>query len=314
LRQSDEGSPRASVILTTYNHEPFIGQAIDSILAQKCDFPVEILITEDCSTDGTYEIIDRYARRDQDLIRTWRSPRNLNTNVVTNRAIAAASGEFIALLDGDDYWTDPAKLQKQVAFLEANPNLSMCFHDCAIVGRNGHAISQSAFRQGAPAPRSSFRDIARTNYIPGPSPMIRRAAAAPLPGWLDACAWGDWPLYLIAARHGAIGFMPDRMAAYRRHEGGYWTGMAAEQRFETTVMFLADLGRELPAAEARQLSRGMSYAWADTVFDQIRARDLAGLTRTLWRLPVLAVRNHRPALTAAGLWELGRRFQRRIRR
>jgi glycosyltransferase involved in cell wall biosynthesis len=304
---------RVSVVLTTYNHQAFIGEAIESILAQQCDFPIEVFITEDRSTDDTFEIVASYARRHPQLIRTWRSPHNLNTNAVTNRAIAAASGEFVALLDGDDYWTDPAKLAKQVAFLEASPDLSMCFHDCAIVDGSGHAISDSAFRLGRPPARMAFRDIARSNFVPGPSPMIRRAALDPLPSWVDSCEWGDWPLYLIAARHGAIGFIPEAMAAYRRHGGGYWTGMPARQRFETNVSFLTDVARHVPAADARELDRGIGYAWADTLFDQARARDLAGLARSLWRLPALAARRRRPGLIAVGLGELGRRLRQRFR-
>src|SRR4051794_38896574 len=112
----------------TYNHAPYIAQALESALAQTLSAPFEILVSEDCSTDGTREIVLRYADRDP-RIRLLLSHSNLRSNEVVARGLRAARGRYVALLDGDDYWTSPTKLQAQVEFLEARPGFSICFHD-----------------------------------------------------------------------------------------------------------------------------------------------------------------------------------------
>src|SRR5688572_25005346 len=109
-------TPVVSVIVITYRHEAFIEQAVQSVLSQKTDFSFEVLISEDLSPDATREIVEMLRSREPDRIRTFLSERNQNDNAVLARAWRAARGKYIAFLDGDDYWTDPNKLQKQVDF------------------------------------------------------------------------------------------------------------------------------------------------------------------------------------------------------
>ncbi|OYW17265.1 MAG: hypothetical protein B7Z54_08515, partial [Sphingobacteriales bacterium 12-47-4] len=124
-----------SVCLQTFQQAAFIRQAIDSVLAQETDFPFEILIGEDDSTDGTREICREYVQRFPDRIRLFlrhESEKIYINGVKTGRFnflsnLQAARGKYIALLDGDDYWPDTRKLQKQVEALEKNPSLSICF-------------------------------------------------------------------------------------------------------------------------------------------------------------------------------------------
>lgn len=117
-----------SVCIITYNHEQFIGQAIDSVLMQKCTFPINIIIGEDCSIDNTWAICWEYARKHAH-IKLLDNQTNLGTVNNFLRTSKACSGKYIAMLEGDDYWTDPHKLQKQVDFLEANPDFILCYHD-----------------------------------------------------------------------------------------------------------------------------------------------------------------------------------------
>src|SRR5262245_33842255 len=124
---------KVSVILTTYNHEQFIRQALDSIFMQKTTFAFEVIITEDCSTDSTAAILLEYKLRYPEQIALILSEQNLNSNKVTRRAIEAARGEYLAFLDGDDYWISSEKLQRQVGFLDTNPNCALCFHPVNIV-------------------------------------------------------------------------------------------------------------------------------------------------------------------------------------
>ena len=116
-----------SVIMTTYNHERYIAQAIESVLRQQTDFRIEIVIGEDCSTDRTRAIAEDYATQYPDAIRIITSAENVGWRKNYCRTIAAARGKYIAMLDGDDYFTHRKKLQMQVELLEANPEIGMCY-------------------------------------------------------------------------------------------------------------------------------------------------------------------------------------------
>ena len=121
-------SPLLSVVTLTYNHEPYIAQCIEGVLAQKTSFPIEYIIADDCSTDGTRAICEEYAKNNPDIIRLISSSANVGAVENEQRAFLAAKGKYIATCEGDDYWTDPLKLQKQVDFLESHPEYSVCFH------------------------------------------------------------------------------------------------------------------------------------------------------------------------------------------
>ncbi|MES2568562.1 MAG: glycosyltransferase family A protein, partial [Verrucomicrobiota bacterium] len=137
--------PKVSVSITAYNHAPFIRPALDGVLSQKTDFPVEILVGEDDSTDGTREIVREYASRFPDRIRAFYHDASSKLRIggrLTGRNnlahnLNAARGEYIALLDGDDCWTDETKLARQVAQLEADPTLMTSFHHAVVIDEAG---------------------------------------------------------------------------------------------------------------------------------------------------------------------------------
>lgn len=112
--------PLVSICTLTYNHEKYISKAIDSFLIQKTDFTFEIVIGEDCSTDGTREIVFNYAKKYSDIINVVTSRENVGINENARRTVNACTGKYIAFCEGDDYWHDKYKLQKQVDFLESN--------------------------------------------------------------------------------------------------------------------------------------------------------------------------------------------------
>lgn len=120
--------PLVSIVTITYNHEPWISKAIEGVLMQKVGFPIEYIIAEDCSTDGTRKICEQYAQKYPDIIKLLPSDKNYGTVENEHRAFMVAKGKYIATCEGDDYWTDPLKLQKQVEFLEAHPDYSVTFH------------------------------------------------------------------------------------------------------------------------------------------------------------------------------------------
>ena len=116
-----------SVCVTTYNHAPYLERAVESFLAQKCDFGVEIILSDDCSSDSTPDICRSYAERYPDRVRFICSEKNVGMRTNYRRTFEAARGEYVALCDGDDWWCDENKLSRQVAQMELNKECGMCY-------------------------------------------------------------------------------------------------------------------------------------------------------------------------------------------
>src|SRR3954452_1222016 len=163
----------------TYNHLRHIRQAVDRALMQRPKFTYEILISEDCSTDGTREIVQEYAVQERN-VRLILSRENLHCNEVVARGIREARGEFVALLDGDDCWLSPEKLQKQVDFLDAHPECSMCFHQ-AVVRDEISGVPDWHWTPAHQQQFSTIEDIWMGNFIATCSTVFRKAAICPLP-------------------------------------------------------------------------------------------------------------------------------------
>ncbi len=122
--------PMVTVVTITYNHLPYIEKCIQGVLMQQTAFPIEFIIGEDFSTDGTREIVFENAKKYPNTIRVITADYNVGAEANSLRCLKAYRGKYIALCEGDDYWTDPFKLQKQVDFLEKNPEYVMCYHYC----------------------------------------------------------------------------------------------------------------------------------------------------------------------------------------
>jgi len=215
--------PLVSVCIQTYQHASFITQTIESVLMQKTDFPVEILLGEDESTDGTREICLEFADKYPDKIRLFLNERK---NVIyidgqpTGRwnfmnNLKQAKGKYIALLPGDDYWTSPDKLQRQVEFLEKNTNYSLCFHDVYI-----HAEGQIPLRFPDITGKTRFilTDLFDHWFIPTCSAVFRNKIS--FPSWFTDVASGDIALLFLAAEQGDFHYMHEALGTYRRHPGG----------------------------------------------------------------------------------------------
>src|SRR5215210_6358212 len=119
------GPTRVSVVVVTYNHEKFIAETLNSILGQITDFAFEVIVSEDCSTDSTRRILMEYCDANPKTVKLVLSRENLNTNFVLERAVRAAAGEYIAIVDGDDYWISKHKLQRQADFLDCHSDFTL---------------------------------------------------------------------------------------------------------------------------------------------------------------------------------------------
>lgn len=223
--------PFVSVCIVTYQHARFIRQAIEGALMQKTDFPVEILVGEDESTDGTREICLDYAKRYPDRMRVFlRSRRDVvqidgqaRGSYNFRMTLREAKGEFIALCEGDDYWTDPEKLQRQVDYLRAHPECIGCFHDTKLVDADGQTLLKSYFQ----SEQDNFtqQDVLESlmSREPTCSLVFRKSAfREPLPEWYLRRP-SDLYLDILLTSHGSLGFVRRNMGAYRKHAGGIWS-------------------------------------------------------------------------------------------
>ena len=163
------------MLVVTYNHARFVRQALDSALAQRLPQPFEVLVSEDCSTDGTREIVQEYAKRHPHLVRLLLSERNLHSNEVVARGVRAARGRYVAVLDGDDYWTSDDKLGAQVAFLDVRPDVTICFHNVQVVDEHSQTTGRLWNAPGQPEV-SGLHELLRGNFIATSSVVYRRAA------------------------------------------------------------------------------------------------------------------------------------------
>lgn len=244
----------ASVVVVTYNHERFLAQALDSILGQRTQRPFEVIVSEDCSTDGTRAIALDYAARHPGRVRALLSDRNLNSNEVGSRGLRAATGRYLAIVDGDDLWSSPDKLQRQIDFLDAHPECAACFHDVAEIDAEGRMLTASFVPPGIPV-FSSQQDILRIHYVAGCMALFRREALVPVPDWYEAMPIGDWPLLIHATTHGSLGYIDQVLGAYRRHSGGIWSSKADEYRGRVAIEMLGILSQRSEPALAELARR-----------------------------------------------------------
>ena len=224
-RQGPDPPAKVSVLMITYNHERFIGQAIESVLAQDAGFPVELVIGEDCSTDGTRRICEAFAASHPQRIRLLASTRNLGLLANYMRTWEACRGDYIATIDGDDFWMASNKLATQVNLLESNARLSMCFHNARLADENGTLTNE--VNDSTSVPREmSFRDFMENGlFMPTATVMFRGGLFRRLPEWMRKLAFEDWPTHVLHATRGPIAFVPQTMSAYRIHPQGAWSGL-----------------------------------------------------------------------------------------
>jgi glycosyltransferase involved in cell wall biosynthesis len=234
---------KVSVAMITYNHERFIAQAIESVLAQKVNFDYEIVIGEDCSTDGTREIVMDFGRRYPNRIVPLIRDQNLGGPWNLSTTLASCCGRYVALLEGDDYWTSADKLQMQVDFLEAHPDRALCCHRVKTLNETG-AAQFDVFPPHAAGPYT-IEDLLKGNFVMTCSTVLRRELMRPLPSWYFKINVGDWPLFAIIARHGRIELMDEVMAAYRVHSGSIWSALPLLARLHEGARMLRALDEHL---------------------------------------------------------------------
>lgn len=215
--------PLVSVCMLAYNVEAFVAQAIEGILRQKVDFPVELIIGEDCSTDGTRSVCARYAQENPGRVTLLPGETNLGIAGNAARTLRQCRGKYIAICDGDDIWADPDKLAKQVAFLEEHADFGAVYTDVETISTDGrvfddpeHALLREAYADG-----NVFFKLLGGNFINNSTAVFRRSF---LDGYSIDCDRDyythDYLLWLHIAAQSKIHFIDARTVLYRKHAGG----------------------------------------------------------------------------------------------
>src|SRR5437660_1555605 len=233
-----------TVLLTTYNHEKYIAQALDSVLMQETDFDFELVILEDCSTDSTRDIVLAYQKKHPRKIRLRLAKRNVHSNKPFAEEFQAASSPYIAMLDGDDYWSSPAKLQKQVEFLKAHPDYMLCFHNALRVYEDEDR-APLLHNLADQKPVSELEGLWQRNFIAGCAAMLRKDVLWQFPDWFYNLPYGDWPLYILCAQHGKIGYIDEILGVYRIHSDGLWSRLDRIQKLEGLIAFYETINAKL---------------------------------------------------------------------
>jgi glycosyltransferase involved in cell wall biosynthesis len=260
---------KVSVLIKAYNHEPFIARAIDSARQQRTDFAYEIVVGEDCSTDGTRSVLQTLRDKYPDRIRLLLRQRNLGNIRNLTETLQACRGEYVALLDGDDYWTSPVKLQQQVGYLDAHPDFSSCAHNAVVVDATAQA-ELGTYRRPHRSHAITLRRMLMSDPVPTSSVMFRRGLCGEFPAWYYTIMMGDWPLLVLTLRHGNMWYDSQVAGAHRVHAGGLWSGAQPERRRRARIEIYERLNEELRFAHDR-LIRGRI------------ARQYLGLAEHYWK-------------------------------
>lgn len=295
-----------SVLVPTYQHADFIAVCLDGILMQQCDFPVEILVGEDESSDGTREICQRYAALYPDRIRLFlRSRKDVIyiNGVPTGRAnllglMREANGKYLALCEGDDVWIDPSKLAKQVALLESDQSISGVYHATRIIDENGidsgklmrNALPSQFTLAGTMAPLSPFHT----------SSFVFRAEPYRIgvPAWALKMPSLDMVLFVLVAGEGVLRRVDGVMSSYRKHEGGITTTAMHHGSFFhfQRILIWLNVDRHFDYRQTDRSKELFSHHWNRVLLISDRRQRLRYWLRLVFNVPIWFLRNPRFAL------------------
>jgi glycosyltransferase involved in cell wall biosynthesis len=285
---------KVSVAMITYNHEAFVAQAIESVLMQKTDFDFELVIGDDCSTDKTRGVITEFTNRYPDKIRLLLPERNLGMNKNFAQTLFACKGQYIALLEGDDYWTSIDKLQRQVDLLDANSNCAICFHNVLGFYDDGSKPSWCVVNSEQKL-ASTLEDLLEGWCPPTCSAILRGSLLSELPTWYYSASVGEWPLYIslmLKTPNSTIKYIDEIMANYRVHDGGIWSPLNQLNRAERLYQVCKTLSPWIDNLQRKHLQVSIVRCWFNFAVaheqngDEAKANDYLDRVRrsSLWHV------------------------------
>jgi glycosyltransferase involved in cell wall biosynthesis len=253
---------KLTVLITTYNHESFIEEALDSVVTQRLTSEMEVLVGDDASTDRTRTILLTWRDRHPGLIRLFLPDRNLGCSgtVLFMKLLEQARGQYIALLDGDDFWLSPDKLQHQVAYLDSRPECSLCWHRAYNLYPDGRLVPYEdnfEYEQGKSV--YSLRDIMFQNFIPTCSVVFRNGLIGTLPRSFTRMPSPDWFFNAMLAERGFLGLLDDVWGVRRVHPGGVISMKPATEKLAFNIKCVRMVNRYLHHVYQADARRRLAY-------------------------------------------------------
>lgn len=245
-QSATEQSPLVTIRCTVYNHETYIADALEGFVRQQTTFPFEAVVHDDASTDASADIIRRYAERYPDIIRPIYETENQysKSDGSLGRVMESHTrGKYIALCEGDDYWTDPTKLQRQVDFMESHPDVGLCYTDCDILHEDDGSREREIFGSGRQERFNEANPLLprRGWYTANMTWLYRRDILNRMPRWNDVI---DTALQMLChfALVSRVAYLPGSTGVYRRHVGSASMPADSGHAFEYAVntFFLKD--------------------------------------------------------------------------
>lgn len=260
-----------SISCKTYMHENYIRDTIDGFLIQECNFKVEILIHDDASTDKTADVVREYELKYPQLFKnTYQVENQFRKNPRTEKYVTPhkRTGKYVARCEGDDFWTDPLKLQKMVSFMEENPDFSICHHNLKLISEIPG--EESCLINPPDQPEvSTIYDLAKGNFIGNASCLFRNGLYSISPEWVDRAPIGDYVSHMLVAQYGKIKYFREVMGVYRVHKGGIWQSKDVVYRFETLVALL-DLMKNHFSPEVNDLLKNQQKQLCETLLLKVQ--------------------------------------------
>lgn len=287
-----------SVRLMTYNHESFICKAMDSILMQKTDFPFEVVIGDDFSTDRTLNILKEY--KDTSNVQINILNRKINDEYWKKRQefgriynfvniLQNCKGKYIALLDGDDYWVDKNKLQEQVAFLESNPDFTMCFTNVCLVNKKDNIIVKSLLNYQV----DTFTHETFVAKISPPTmTTVFRKDALPLnfPDDFNKVTNADMFLKAMLSREGKVKFIDKVTGNKCLHGAGIYAGTSAFQKIENKLRTQKAMLKYFQSEIVRSnLKSAISLGYVQLLYNYALNKKILCFLKTLFSVIIFSV-------------------------
>lgn len=265
--------PKLSIICITHNHERYVEDALKGFVMQKTNFPYEILISDDYSTDKTGELIKKYQNQYKNLIKYYPRKRNIGIKKNLIDLWMKSSSKYVALCEGDDYWSDENKLQIQYDYLESNLNCTVCFHPVSVI--NDENIFLDIFPKEITEDDINLRRLVKSNFISTNSVVYRKIDHLEVDPGLSLAEIMplDWYLHILHAKKGEIGFIPRVMSTYRRHADGVWSSIADNPTLlfrkwgNEHIEFFRQLRRMLNKEFKKDMQKNMEYIFKTMYFD-----------------------------------------------
>ncbi len=240
---------KLSVLIITYNHEKYIADCLNGILNQLVDFDYEVIIGDDCSKDNTRHIVKQFADKHPNIIKPILRDSNIGMNSNFVDCYEKCQGDYIAICEGDDYWIDNTKLQKQVDYLDINKEVAVTFHNVNVEYQDGTYPTHTFVSDNPVYPnniklnkeRFTIDDLVVGNFIQTCSVVFRNKLINEFPSWFYELSAGDWLIHILNAKHGEIAYLNFVGATYRVHNQGVWASQSDFEKIRKTEYILSKI-------------------------------------------------------------------------